>query len=121
LQIPVFPISEIEVQLTAHNNDHFFERHRDSGPEVASRIVTFVYYFHSEPRNFSGGALRLYKGRLENGIYSCGEPAADLDPTNNTMLFFPSACYHEVLPIKCASGEFKDSRFTVNGWVRRAG
>jgi SM-20-related protein len=120
LQIPAFPVSEIEVQLTSHNNNHYFVRHRDSGPKVASRIVTFVYYFHNEPRGFEGGALRLYKGRLHNGIYSCGEAAVDLAPTRNTMLFFPSACYHEVLPIKCPSGEFRDSRFTVNGWIRRA-
>ncbi len=121
LKIPAFPVSEIECQLTAHNNAHYFQRHRDSGDiGTSARVVTFVYYFHKEPRRFEGGSLRLFKGKLENGIYTCGKAAVDLDPTNNTMVFFPSACYHEVLPIKCLSGEFRDSRFTVNGWVRMA-
>jgi Rps23 Pro-64 3,4-dihydroxylase Tpa1-like proline 4-hydroxylase len=25
---------------------------------------------------------------------------------------------HEVLPIKCDSKQFQDSRFTINGWLR---
>ena len=121
LKIPAFPVSEMECQLTAHNNAHYFKPHRDSGnSDTSARVVTFVYYFHKEPRRFEGGSLRLFKGKLENGIYTCGKAAVDLDPTNNTMVFFPSACYHEVLPIKCLSGEFRDSRFTVNGWVRMA-
>jgi SM-20-related protein len=117
LQIPDFPISGIDCQIAAYHNDHYFKRHCDSG-YVTPRIVTFVYYFHNEPRSFEGGSLRLYNGKLENGVYTCGKTAVDLDPTNNAMLFFPSACYHEVLPIKCSSGEFRDGRFAVAGCVR---
>jgi SM-20-related protein len=120
LQIPSFPISEIECQITAHNNGHYYERHLDSGSTLNSRIVTFVYYFYNEPRSFKGGALRFYKGILENEVYRCGNPSIDLDPVNNTMVYFPSACFHEVLPVDCSSGKFKDSRFAVNGWVRMA-
>jgi SM-20-related protein len=118
LQIPSFRISEIELQITSHNDGHYFQRHRDSGVTVCSRIVTFVYYFYNEPRAFEGGQLRLFNGTLENESYSCGEVAVDLNPTSNTMVYFPSACYHEVLPVKCSSGKFRDSRFTVNGCVR---
>ena len=118
LQIPEFPISEIECQITAHNDGHYFLLHRDSSPADPSRIVTFVYYFNNEPRRFEGGSLRLYRGRAENGNYTCGEAMVDLAPTNDSMLFFPSACFHEVMPIKCASGELRDSRFTINGWIR---
>jgi Rps23 Pro-64 3,4-dihydroxylase Tpa1-like proline 4-hydroxylase len=121
LNIPAFPVSEIECQITAHNNSHYFRRHRDAGVEgTASRAVTFVYYFYKEPRRFEGGLLRLYGGNLENGIYTCGHAATDFQPINNSMIFFPSACFHEVLPIKCPSGKFGDGRFTVNGWVRMA-
>jgi SM-20-related protein len=118
LQIPDFPISEIEYQVASYNNGHYSTRHYDLHPSQGSRIVTFVYYFHNEPRSFEGGSLRLYKGKLENGNYTCGEATVDLDPANNTMLFFPSACYHEVLPVKCWSGKFRDSRFALVGCVR---
>jgi len=122
LSIPPFPVSDIECQITAHNDKHHFQRHRDSGSHgTHRRLVTFVYYFYNEPRRFEGGSLRLFKGKLENDVYACGEFDGDFEPMNNSMIFFPSACFHEVLPIKCSSGKFRDSRFTVNGWVRTAG
>jgi Rps23 Pro-64 3,4-dihydroxylase Tpa1-like proline 4-hydroxylase len=37
----------------------------------------------------------------------------------NQIVFFPSETLHEVLPVECPSGEFADSRFTVNGWLHR--
>ncbi|MGB8690572.1 MAG: proline hydroxylase, partial [Microcoleus sp.] len=34
-------------------------------------------------------------------------------------VFFLSRYMHEVLPVSCPSKAFADSRFTINGWVRR--
>ena len=46
LKIPAFPVSEIECQLTAHNNAHYFTRHRNSGDSgTSARVVTFVLLF----------------------------------------------------------------------------
>ena len=45
LEIPEFPISEIECQMTAHNDGHYFLLHRDSTPIDPSRIVTFCILF----------------------------------------------------------------------------
>jgi Rps23 Pro-64 3,4-dihydroxylase Tpa1-like proline 4-hydroxylase len=115
------PIGDIECQLTASNDGDFFRLHNDSGsPDTLSRQLTYVYYFNKEPRAFSGGEFRLYNSRLMNGRYECGEKAIDIEPKNNSILFFPSFCHHEVLPIGCPSKSFIDSRFTINGWVRRA-
>ena len=115
------PIGEIECQLTASNDGDFFRLHNDSGsPDTLSRLLTYVYYFNREPRRFSGGEFRLYNSRVVNGRYECGDKAGDLEPKNNSILFFPSFCHHEVLPVNCPSKKFADSRFTINGWVRRA-
>jgi len=120
LRIPSFQIDEIECQVTAHNGGHFFRKHNDAGDAgTSARIVTFVYYFFREPRRFEGGSLRFYKGILEDGVFRAGGFEADFEPASNTMLFFPSACFHEVLPIKSRRGKFGDGRFTVNGWVRK--
>jgi SM-20-related protein len=35
------------------------------------------------------------------------------------LVVFPSRYLHEVLPVSCPSQTFADSRFTINGWVRR--
>ncbi len=45
-----FPISRVEAQITASNDGDFFRWHTDNGQnEVASREITFVYFFHREP------------------------------------------------------------------------
>jgi Rps23 Pro-64 3,4-dihydroxylase Tpa1-like proline 4-hydroxylase len=59
--------------------------------------------------------LRIYAfaDEKETGAF------VDIEPTNDTLVFFPSWFPHEVLPVACPSGRFEDSRFAINCWVRR--
>ena len=116
-----FPVGDVECHLTADNDGDYFTLHNDNGaPDTMERAISYVYYFHNEPKSFSGGEFRLYNSRIANGRYECGEQAAEIAPKNNSILFFPSHCHHEVLPVRCPANRFVDSRFTINGWVRRA-
>jgi Rps23 Pro-64 3,4-dihydroxylase Tpa1-like proline 4-hydroxylase len=115
-----FPVSHIEIQLTGTGNGEFFRRHTDNGSaEVASREITFVYFFHREPRPFSGGELRIYDTVRENGASVASGPHRVIYPMQNQVVFFPSGCLHEILPVGCPTGEFADRRFTINGWFHR--
>ncbi len=115
-----FPVADIECQLTAHNDGHFYKLHNDNGStDTLERMISYVFYFHNEPKGYEGGEFRLYNSRIANGRYECGEAVADIEPKNNSMLLFPSHCHHEVLAVRCRSKRFIDSRFTINGWVRR--
>ncbi len=119
-EIQPFSISQIEIQLTAHNDGNYYKIHNDNGSEdAADRIISYVYYFNREPKKFSGGALRIYDLNLENGFYVQAESYQDIQPINNSIVFFPSHFLHEVLPVTCRSRQFADSRFTLNGWIRR--
>lgn len=119
-QLPAFQPSDLEIQLTAHNDGNYYKIHNDNGaPEVASRALTYVYYFYREPKAFSGGELRLYDVQIEGGYYQAADTFHDIDPENNSIIFFPSHYMHEVLPVSCPSQAFADSRFTLNGWIRR--
>ncbi len=120
LHMPPFPVSRFELQLTATNDGQFFKPHRDDDSNsVRTRAITFVYYFYQEPRAFRGGALRIYDSQLdESGNLSAGQ-FQTIHPAQNQIVFFPSDCLHEVLPVECSSGELADSRFTVNGWIHR--
>ena len=120
LRLPPFPISRFEIQLTATNDGQFFREHKDDDAEsVRTRALTFVYYFYREPKAFQGGALQLYDAQLDQrGNVSAGAPQT-VYPTQNQVVFFPSDCLHEVLPVECPSRGFADSRFTLNGWVHR--
>ena len=106
-----------EIELVAHNDGAFYTRHIDT--QTASdrdhiRVLSAVYYFHAEPKAFSGGALRLY---------AIGDPSqqafVDVEPERNMLLVFPAWAPHEVMPIDCPSKRFADSRFAINCWVYR--
>jgi SM-20-related protein len=120
LHLPLFPVSHFEIQLTATNDGQFFRQHKDDDSDtVRSRVLTFVYYFYREPKSFRGGALRLYDTNLDQqGNVTPGD-SQTIHPMQNQIVFFPSDCLHEVLPVECPSREFVHSRFTVNGWVHR--
>jgi SM-20-related protein len=111
-----FDITQIECQLTAHNHGNYFKRHNDNGsPDTATRVLSYVYYFNREPKAFDGGLFRLFSGdALDDGGRS-----VDIEPENNSILFFASQLLHEVTPVTCPSQQFMDGRFTVNGWFRR--
>jgi len=120
LNMQPFPIGEIESQLTMHNDGNFYKVHNDNGsPDTATRTLTYVYYFNREPKAFSGGDLVIYDSKIQGKYYVKGDTFKTVEPRNNIIVFFQSRYMHEVLPVKCDSKEFADSRFTVNGWVRR--
>lgn len=115
-----FSIAGEEVQITASNDGDFFLFHSDSGSDkVATRYLTFVYFFHRDPRQFEGGELRIHDARLEGEAYVKEGSYQAIVPQQNQIVFFPCELLHEITPVKCSSRLFADSRFTVNGWLRR--
>jgi SM-20-related protein len=115
-----FPVTRVVSQTTASNHGDFFRCHSDNGTEeVASREITFVYFFHREPKEFSGGELRIYDSRRENDGYVPTLNYRAIVAEQNQLVLFASGLSHEITPVECASGKFTDSRFTVNGWLHR--
>jgi hypothetical protein len=116
----LFPVAKVEAQITASNHGDFFGHHLDNDHELtASRELTFVYFFHREPKAFDGGNLRIYHMRRENGEYVSTGNYQNIVPEQNQMVLFLSSLLHEITPVECPSGAFADSRFTVNGWLHR--
>ncbi len=120
LAIEQFPVARAEVQITASNDGDFFRAHSDDADAaIASRCLTFVFFFHREPKQFEGGELRLHdlpwtaEGQFKNGSYEA------IQPRQNQIVFFPSSLLHEITPVTCASRAFADSRFTLNGWLHK--
>lgn len=101
-----------QLSLVAYGDGAFYARHLDTTinprPGQATRQITFVYYFHREPKGFTGGALRVYGLRTGDIV--------DLEPVRDTFVVFPSWVSHEVLPVS-SDGGFADGRFAVNIWV----
>lgn len=119
LNHPEFTVSRVEMQMTAHNDGCFYKVHTDAGSEkTKDRQLTYVYYFYQEPKQFSGGELKIYDTELKNNSFQQKERSQTIQPRNNSLVFFNSRCKHEVLPISCPSQDFHHSRFTLNGWLR---
>jgi SM-20-related protein len=115
-----FSVAEVEAQITASNDGDFFRSHNDNGSDkVASRYLTFVYFFHREPKQFEGGDLRIHDARLDHGEYASTGSYQTMVPRQNQIVFFPCELLHEITPVECPSRLFADSRFTLNGWLRR--
>jgi len=120
LGCPSFAPSRFEVQITASQDGDFFRRHSDNAhSQIASRQLTFVYFFHREPKAFRGGELRIYESGPENDRYAADARYWSITPQQNQMVFFPSSLVHEITPVDCVSKAFCDSRFTVNGWLHQ--
>jgi len=120
LELEPFAISRVEAQITCSGNGDFFRWHTDDGhDEIASRQLTFVYFFHREPKAFQGGELRVYDSEWRNGGYKPMENYRTIVPRQNQAVFFASFLAHEITPVECPSGAFADGRFTVNGWFHR--
>jgi hypothetical protein len=115
-----FAVSGLEIQLTATNHAEFFRAHTDSGDaDLEARQLTFVYFFHREPRRFGGGELRIFDTTEKDGVATTAGYYRLVYPLQNQIVFFPSSYLHEILPVSCPSRQFADSRFTVNGWYRQ--
>jgi SM-20-related protein len=121
LGMPPFPVGQIECQVTASNDGSYFRVHTDRGQHAidATRQLTYVYYFNREPKGFSGGELRVYDDQVRNGKLARIESYQLVEPRNDSIVFFDAAVMHEVMPVHVRSRDFRDSRFTVNGWVHR--
>lgn len=116
-----FALSQIERQLTVHRDGGFFAQHTDTGEHFRSRRITFVYYFNSQPRRFSGGELRISDAVLRSdGYLHAADTWVDLAPADNTIVFFPSATHHEVLSVSAPDDDLRSARFTVHGWFHTA-
>ncbi len=111
LGISPFPIEGIETQITMHGTGGYYRAHNDSGHEgVQNRVISYVYYFHAEPKPFTGGELALWNDPNDKVF---------VPPDNNTIVFFPSGLMHEVLPVTGGADNFWQRRGTLNGWIRR--
>ncbi|MEO1488123.1 MAG: 2OG-Fe(II) oxygenase [Pseudomonadota bacterium] len=116
--VPEFTEIEREVDLVAHLDGHHYKSHVDTlsrearAQTSADRMISMVYYFHREPRAFSGGELVIYP------IAGKGERV--IEPRHNRLVAFPSITPHEVRAIHLESDDFADARFSIACWLCRA-
>lgn len=109
LEIKNFAIGTVETNCVIYGNNNYFKRHQDTFTSVRKkRRISWVYYFHKEPKPFSGGELIFYKGN---------EEIARVAPQAGMLIVFDSSMFHEVLAVHVKSNEFENGRFTITGFI----
>lgn len=121
LDVPWFPLGDVEHHLTAHGEGDHFTRHVDNTtPDTSRRLVSAVYYFNRSPRRFTGGELRLFDTVERGGVVEPAGTHTDIEPRDNRLVVFRSDAHHEVRPVRLEGDDPGDRRFTVVLWARRA-
>ena len=118
----------LELEVTAYGDGAHFKPHLDIpiGPDRnplgahkgEDRVISAVYYFHNQPKGFSGGRLRLFRFGSDPAEHDDADCIA-IEPIDNSLLVFPSWAQHGVEQVNCPSGEFEDYRYAVNCWYCR--
>ena len=120
IRLPMITVGLVEAQVTANNDGAYFGIHTDADYARQNlRHLTYVYYYNGEPLGFEGGMLRVYDDVLRNNKLARSDSYQHVAPRHNTIVFFWARAMHEVEPVRVRSRLFRDSRFTVNGWVNR--
>ena len=109
---------QIVVYMRVYLTGGFFRAHRDIGYGALSPELSFVYFFHRRPRRFSGGDLLLYDTDVDGDACDSGA-FSRITPLRNSIVFFPSACWHQATPVQCGTDGFEDGRWVSIGYVRR--
>lgn len=116
LNMPIFDIKFIQLKIASYSNGDFFRAHQDNRLNHPDRRISFVYYFHQEPKRYQGGDLLLYDTRFTPCAY-VRSLFTRIVPENNQIIFFPSEYFHEVLPVITDNQDFRASRFTLAGHI----
>ncbi|WP_404392354.1 2OG-Fe(II) oxygenase [Pseudoalteromonas phenolica] len=119
LNIPSFTIESIEIKLTNHIDGGFFQVHSDNSAlfgEQTTRVISWIYYFHEQPKQFSGGELYAFDTNLDSREYNPNS-FTKITPNHNRFVAFPSCYYHCVAPTNVPSKQFMHGRMAVVGHI----
>ena len=105
----------IQMNMRVYLTGGFYRAHHEGAYDPDHpRKLSFVYFFHREPRRFSGGDLLLYDADADTRACSF-EEFSRIVPLRNSIVFFPSLSWHQVTPVQCETNDSGDGRWVVNG------
>jgi Rps23 Pro-64 3,4-dihydroxylase Tpa1-like proline 4-hydroxylase len=116
LNIPAFEVDKMDMKMTNHLNQGFFNTHKDNDALFGSdtgRVFTCLYYFNQEPKYFSGGDLYLFDSNLKQQTFNT-QQFSKISPKHNQLVVFPSCFYHGVSPVEMPDNNFMKGRFAIS-------
>lgn len=112
LEMKRFSWGKIDYSCVHYGNGAFFKTHRDLVPnQPGPRMLSFVYFFHGEPKAFQGGDLVFF----DEAYREIGR----VSPVSGRLVVFRSTTPHEVEPVEMVDSAFSGGRFAITGFIRR--
>lgn len=112
LRLPEPRPCSVGLGMSAHRGGGLYVRHTDNGSHgFRTKVLSFAYYFHRQPRRFSGGELLLHD---ENAA-----TFTRIEPQHNSIVLFPAGCVHEIAAVGSDLEDFADARFALHGGLER--
>ena len=110
-------INKYETQVSRYgNNSQKYKCHVDRFTNH-DRFISMIYYFHEEPRRFSGGDICFTDSPIYDGeLCDKTRKIESFKSVNNRLIIFGSSTPHSVLPT-FSNDKFEDGRFSMNCWV----
>ncbi|MFU8928009.1 2OG-Fe(II) oxygenase [Acinetobacter puyangensis] len=97
-----FGIKEVEAHFACYNAGEFYALHRDNPQQKNDRVISVVFYLHTDWQDDWGGELRLQD---KHGSWHI------ITPKTNRIALFQSDLLHEVLVAK-------QQRLSITAWLR---
>ncbi len=116
LWLKLLGMDRIETYLKTYINDSSFSINSAS-KNNDNRTLTFIYFFHKNPKSFIGGNLIIY----DSIISKDRQPTStfqEITPINNSLVFFPSLSFTEIIQVRVPSLLFEDGSFMIQGHIR---
>lgn len=82
-------------------------------------VLHMMYHSHKQPKGFTGGGIRLFDCRTENGMRHATTSFRDVEIGDNNLLIFPEHVVSAGLPVRCPTRAFADGLFVIHGTLRR--
>lgn len=111
--IPHSSLKFTPTEITICGNGDFGLAHKDS----EQNSLSFLYYFHNQPKSFSGGDLYIYDGDLQND--KSNHTYTKVNIQSDMFLIFPSHYYHEITPVQCPDNNLLNGRMAFVGHIRK--
>lgn len=118
--MPKMSYKKMEIKMTAHSQGGFFNIHQDGFTDVqgSTRHLSWLYYFHLQPKRYSGGDLILFDStRVLKTHRFHEEKYTRYIPVDNQLVCFPSYFYHGVTPVELLQPGFESNRFAISGHI----
>lgn len=110
--VPEFDVDWTELNVIGFLNFDRFGWHTDQfqsslNLREETKALTFIYYAHTQPREFDGGGLRFEDGTI-------------IEPDNDLLLWIHPDQPHQVDTVYARGADvWRCGRWTISGWLHR--